>query len=108
MNLRYSDVTPKHVYLNRRRFLGAGAATLGAFALPRPARATTKLDGVKKSAYTAGKEALTAENIITSYNNFYEFGTGKDEPIKLARNFKTSPWTVRIDGEAAKPATLDL
>jgi sulfoxide reductase catalytic subunit YedY len=108
MNLRYSDVTPKHVYLNRRRFLSAGAATLGALAAPFSARATTKLDGVNKSAYNAGKEALTAENIITTYNNFYEFGTGKDEPVKLARNFKTSPWTVRIDGEAAKPTTLDF
>ncbi|HEY1755714.1 MAG TPA: protein-methionine-sulfoxide reductase catalytic subunit MsrP [Bryobacteraceae bacterium] len=107
MKLRYSDVTPQQVYLNRRRFLGAGAATLGALAAPFSARATTKLDGVKKTAYNVGKEALTAENIITTYNNFYEFGTGKDEPAKLARNFKTSPWTVQIGGEVAKPKTLD-
>jgi methionine sulfoxide reductase catalytic subunit len=108
MNLRYADITPKHVYLNRRRFLSAGAATLGALAAPFSALAAAKLDGVQKSAYNVGKEALTAENIITTYNNFYEFGTGKDEPAKLARNFKTSPWTVRIEGEAGKPATLDL
>jgi len=107
MNLRYSDVTPKDVYLNRRQLLSAGAATLGVLAAPFSARATTKLDGVKKSTYNVGKEALTPENIITSYNNFYEFGTGKDEPAKLARNFKTSPWTVRIEGEVAKPKTLD-
>jgi sulfoxide reductase catalytic subunit YedY len=108
MNLRYSDITPKHVYLNRRRFLSAGAATVGALAAPFSARAATKLDGVKNSAYNVGKEAVTAENIVTTYNNFYEFGTGKDEPAKLARNFKTSPWTVRVEGEAGKPATLDL
>ncbi len=107
MSLRYSDVTPKHVYLNRRRFLSAGAATLGALAVPFSARAA-KLDGVKKSAYSVGKEAVTAESIVTSYNNFYEFGTGKDEPVKMARNFKTSPWTVKIDGEAGKPTTLDF
>ena len=107
MNLRYSDITPKDVYLNRRRFLAAGAASLGALAAPFPVRATTKLDGVRKSTYNVGKEALTPQSIITSYNNFYEFGTGKDEPAKLARNFKTSPWTVRIEGEVAKPKTLD-
>jgi len=108
MNLRYSDITPKDVYLNRRRFLAAGAASLGALAAPFSARATTKLDGVRKSAYNVGKEALTPQNIVTSYNNFYEFGTGKDEPAKLARNFKTSPWTVHIEGEVAKPKTLDF
>src|SRR5580658_877544 len=108
MSLRYSDVTPKHVYLNRRHFLSAGVATLGALAVPFSGRATSKLDGVKKSAYSVGKEAVTAESIVTSYNNFYEFGTGKDEPVKMARNFKTSPWTVQIDGEAGKPTTLDF
>ena len=107
MNLRYSDVTPKDIYLNRRRFLGAGAAALGAFASAIPAHATTKLNGVTKSAYNVGKEALTPQSFVTIYNNFYEFGTGKDEPAKLARNFKTSPWTVRIEGDVAKPKTLD-
>jgi sulfoxide reductase catalytic subunit YedY len=108
MNLRYSDVTPKHVYLNRRRFLSAGAAAIGAFAMPRPARAT-KLDGVKKSSYNVGKETVTDEKIVASYNNFYEFGTGKDEPVKNAPRWKVpSPWTVRIEGEVAKPKTLDL
>ncbi len=109
MNLRYSDVTPKHMYLNRRRFLGAGAATLGALAAPFSARATTKLDGVRKSAYDAGKEAVTNEKFVTSYNNFYEFGTGKDEPFKNAPKWQLPrPWTVRIEGEAAKPKTFDL
>ncbi len=82
MKLRYSDVTPKHVYLNRRRFLGAGAAALGALAAPGSASATARLSDVKKSSYNVGNEALTAESIVTTYNNFYEFGTGKDEPIE--------------------------
>jgi sulfoxide reductase catalytic subunit YedY len=108
--LRYSDVTPKQIYLNRRRFLGAGAAALGALAAPRSASATTKLDGVKKSAYNVGKEAITPERIVTTYNNFYEFGTGKDEPAKNAPKWQLpNPWTVRIEGEgASKPQTLDL
>jgi sulfoxide reductase catalytic subunit YedY len=108
MNLRYSDITPKDAYLNRRRFLGAGATSLAALAEPFSARATTKLDGVRKSAYNIGKEATTPLSTVASYNNFYEFGTGKDEPAKLARNFKTSPWAVRIEGEVAKPKTFDF
>jgi methionine sulfoxide reductase catalytic subunit len=106
--MRYSDVTPRHAYLNRRRFLGAGAAAVGALAAPFSARATMKLDGVQTTAYKPGNEAVTDPKIVTSYNNFYEFGTGKSEPAKLARNFKTSPWTIRIEGEVAKPKSLDV
>src|ERR1700729_50803 len=94
--MRYSDVTPKNVYLNRRRFLGAGTATLGALAAPFAARGGTKLEGVQKTAYKPGNEPVTDPKLVTTYNNFYEFGTGKDEPAKLARNFKTSPWSVQI------------
>jgi sulfoxide reductase catalytic subunit YedY len=109
MNLRYSDVTPRHIYLNRRRFLGAGAAAFGALAAPFSARATTRLDGVAKSSYNAGKEALTPANFVTSYNNFYEFGTGKNEPAKNAPKWRIpDPWTVRIGGEVSKPRTLDF
>ena len=106
--MRYSDVTPKHVYLNRRKFLAAGAATAAALTAPFSARATARLDGVRKSAYKPGNEAVTNAEIATGYNNFYEFGTGKSEPARLARNFKTSPWTIQIGGEVAKPKTLDL
>jgi sulfoxide reductase catalytic subunit YedY len=45
---------------------------------------------------------------VTSYNNFYEFGTGKDEPAQNARNFKTSPWTISVEGMVAKPAKYAL
>jgi sulfoxide reductase catalytic subunit YedY len=45
---------------------------------------------------------------VTGYNNYYEFGTGKDEPVKLAKDYKTSPWTVSLEGEVAKPKMLDL
>jgi methionine sulfoxide reductase catalytic subunit len=101
----YSEVTPKRVYLSRRRFL-TSAAALGALAKPLPAN--TKLTGVVKSAYNAGSEKITPYNFVTGYNNFYEFGTGKDEPAKLARNFHTMPWTVTLEGEVASPKTLDV
>jgi sulfoxide reductase catalytic subunit YedY len=98
--LRYSDVTPKATYLSRRRFLAA------ALAAPVAARATT-LIGVTPSPYST-KEEPTPLNAVTGYNNYYEFGTGKDEPVKLAKNYRTSPWTVSIEGEVVKPKTLDL
>ena len=97
----YSDVTPKEVYLNRRRFLAA------ALALPIPAVAA-KL-AANKTAFNAGGEKITPQKIVTTYNNYYEFGTGKDEPAQNAPKWKlTSPWTVRIEGEVAQPKTLDV
>jgi len=100
--LFYSAVTPKHIYLNRRRFLAA------ALALPIPAAAAAKLSA-RKTAFNADFEKITPQNFVTTYNNYYEFGTGKDEPAKNAPKWKpTSPWTVRIEGEVAQPKTLDL
>jgi methionine sulfoxide reductase catalytic subunit len=102
--LPYSQVTPKHVYLNRRRFLtAAGAASL---ALPS-LFAGTKLPGVGKSQLST-TEKPTPYDAVTTYNNFYEFGTQKDQPAKNAGNFRTSPWTVVVEGAVAKPRTLDL
>ncbi len=103
--IAYSQVTPEHVYLNRRRFL-TGAAALASFS--KISFASTKLDNVIVSSYTPGKDKVTPYNFITAYNNFYEFGTGKDEPAKNAKNFKTVPWTVTLEGEVAAPKTLDL
>src|SRR5690349_8812457 len=101
MVMRYSDVTPREIYLNRRRFLA------GALVLPIPA-AAAKL-AANKTAFNAGSEKLTSRMIATGYNNFYEFGTGKDEPAKNAPKWQPpSPWTVRIEGEVAQPKTLDL
>jgi methionine sulfoxide reductase catalytic subunit len=107
-DLRYSDVTPKQVYLNRRRFLATGAAALGAL-VPGAfvAKAGTRLEGVNRSPLST-TEKPTPAKFVTEYNNFYEFGTGKDEPVKNARNFKTSPWTVAVEGEVAKPKVWDL
>ena len=106
-DLRYSDVTPKRLYVNRRRFLAAGSAVLGAWALPAPAGATTKLNSVVKSAYRTD-EKLTPREDITSYNNYYEFGTDKAEPMRYANTLRTSPWQVQVGGLVDKPKTFDL
>jgi sulfoxide reductase catalytic subunit YedY len=106
-DLRYSDVTPKEQYLNRRKFLAAGAGALAALTTPLRLRGATKLDGIAKSQYSTS-EKPTSYEAVTSYNNFYEFGTGKDEPVRLAKNFRINPWTVSLEGEVMKPKTLDL
>ena len=100
--LRYSDVTPKSIYLNRRRFLASSLALA-----PAMAWAGTKLPAAAKSKYST-TEKLTPYQDVTTYNNFYEFGTQKDQPAVLARNFRTRPWTVTIEGEVTEPLTLDL
>ena len=103
--MRYSDVTPKEIYLNRRRFLWSTMSA--ALAAPIPAAAASLK--AAQTAFNAGGEKVTSQKIVTSYNNFYEFGTGKDEPAKNAPKWKPrSPWTVRIEGEVAQPKTLDL
>jgi len=108
--LPYSQVTPKQVYLNRRRFLGAAPLAMGALLGARAAQATMKLTGVNKSSYTVDEKVdkITPFDVITHYNNFYEFGTDKEDPSRNAQNFRTSPWMVKIEGEVAKPTTLDL
>jgi len=107
-SLRYSDVTPKDVYLNRRRFLGVGTAAVAALAGPFSAQAFTKLNAVK-TPYNADGQKVTPANIVEGFNNFYEFGTGKEEPSQLAPKWKVpSPWMVKIDGEVGKAQTMDL
>jgi methionine sulfoxide reductase catalytic subunit len=107
-DLQYSDVTPKHAYVNRRRFLAGAGAAVGVAALPFSALATTKLSAAKTS-YNVGNENITKQDVVTTYNNYYEFGTGKEEPSQNAPKWKVpSPWTVQIGGEVVKPKTIDL
>jgi sulfoxide reductase catalytic subunit YedY len=97
-----SEITPKSVYLDRRRFL----AGLGLLALARPSLEAAKLSAAKSPLSTDDKVTPFAD--VTHYNNFYEFGTKKEEPAELAKNFRTSPWTVNVGGLVAKPRAYDL
>lgn len=112
-----SEVTPKSWYLNRRRFI-AGAAAVGAAAIggkelmemispSSSAHANAKIDGVQKSSFST-TEKITPYEVVTNYNNYYEFSTEKEEPAKLAQNFKTRPWTVQIDGAVKKKQKVDV
>jgi len=101
-DLRDSDVTPKATYVSRRKFLAAALASPAITALANP-----KLSGILKSPLSVD-EKITPYSIVTGYNNYYEFGTGKLDPAKNAANFRTTPWTVTLDGEVDRPKTLDL
>ena len=109
--LRYSDVTPKEVYFSRRRFLGASAAAMGALAaLHSASAAPTQLNAIKAPAQFNVTDKETPLATIAGYNNFYEFGTGKEDPSHNAPKWHVpDPWSVRIEGAGAdKPQTLDL
>jgi len=112
-----SEITSKSVYLNRRRFI-AGAAVVGAAAatafafreLGSPSlvtQANGKIDGLQKSPFST-TETQTPFKDVSNYNNFYEFSTDKYEPAGLAKNFKTRPWAVTIDGLVRKKQELDV
>jgi sulfoxide reductase catalytic subunit YedY len=103
-DLRYSDITPKQMYINRRRFLAGSLAFSG---LAGIARGGMKLSDAKKTSYNVGDEKITPLEAITHYNNFYEFGTDKADPAENAKNFRTSPWTLKVEGAVAKPMTFD-
>jgi sulfoxide reductase catalytic subunit YedY len=112
-----SEITPKGLYLNRRNFLAGtalvGAATavgIGFRELGSPsttALANAKIDGIRKSSLSTN-ETITPYKDVTNYNNYYEFSTDKYEPAGLAKDFKTRPWTVTIDGAVEKKQTLDV
>ena len=88
-----SQITPESVYLKRRAFVAAaGGVALGALLPPR-LRALAGPDDLKPTPYET----------ITTYNNYYEFGTSKESPAKLAGRLKTSPWTVEVSGAAKRP-----
>ena len=108
-----SDITPKAIFENRRNLIKTAAA--GGFGLAlapwfsREALAATpeKLAAALNPAF-ADKDGLTAYKYITSYNNFYEFGTDKADPAAHADTLQTRPWTISIEGLVKKPMTLDI
>jgi len=106
-DIKSSEITPESLYCDRREFLraagllGIATATVSAGALARAA-----------SAHAAQgqelKDELTPFEDVTTYNNFYEFGTDKAEPAENSKGFKTKPWTVRVEGMVNKPASYAI
>jgi sulfoxide reductase catalytic subunit YedY len=99
-----SEITPRDIYLRRREFIGGAIASL---ALAGTLLADAAPLSFVKSAFSTN-EPETPKADVTTYNNFYEFGTGKGDPSGYAGSLTTSPWPVNIDGLVSKPATYAL
>ncbi len=100
-----SEITPHGVYLRRREFLGGALAA--AVLAGQAANSRAAPLAFSKSAFSTD-EPQTSKADVTSYNNYYEFGTDKSDPAAYAGPLKTSPWTVKIDGLVSKPADYTL
>ena len=105
--IRSSEITPKRLFLNRREFLlAAGFGAAGAIAGARAASAGEKLNISKRLVTTT--DAPSAYQAITTFNNFYEFGSDKADPAKNSKSFKPRPWSVAVEGLCSKPGSYTL
>ena len=117
-----SEITDQGIYMRRRDFMTGGVATVASGLVAgtgvtligcrsEAAISPAALPGVKKSRYTVDEkqsEKLSTLEEITTYNNFYEFGTDKGDPAQNAGTLRTRPWTVAFEGEIAKPQVIDI
>ena len=98
--IKFSEITPEKIYNNRRTFIksiGLGASSIGIATLPFTKHASGK-----------NEDKLTSYKDITTYNNYYEFGTSKADPYINSQNFKTKPWNISIEGEVEKPINISM
>ena len=108
-----SEITPEGLYHNRREFIKAASAALGAIAataiLPGSANSASSAPAQSKpkGLYDTDEKQNSYED-ITTYNNYYEFGTDKGDPAKNSKKFKSAPWTVSVEGMVKKPAMYAL
>lgn len=96
-----SDITDEGLYHTRREWLKTAGVTMAALAAPGIAQARP-LQGRQP------EDKPTPYDVVTTYNNFYEFGTGKEDPSRNAGSLRTKPWVVKVAGEVKRPATYDL
>jgi sulfoxide reductase catalytic subunit YedY len=105
-DIRPSEITPPAVYRQRRRFLQVSVALTAGALLPGSMMslqaAPEKLSGIVPGQFSTDEEQTPYED-ITSYNNFYEFGTGKEDPAHNAGTLKPQPWSVAVEGHCEKP-----
>ena len=105
------EVTPEALYLGRRKLLAGmiAAGLVPAAALAAESGSPVGRGGALSSRRTRSlDESLTSLDSVTHYNNFYEFGLGKEDPARQAGSLRTRPWSVTIDGLVAKPRTIDI
>ncbi|MDB9765455.1 protein-methionine-sulfoxide reductase catalytic subunit MsrP [Candidatus Pelagibacter sp.] len=98
--IKYSEITPEKIYRNRRSFIksmGLGAGSIALTSIP-----------FINNARSEQKDKLSSYKDITTYNNYYEFGTSKSDPYKNSQNFKTDPWNITIEGEVENPINISM
>ncbi len=102
-----TEITNEADYWNRRKFMGAaGTLAMGAaIGLTVPGRLLARASGSRLSPQD---DELTPLEDVISYNNFYEFGTGKDDPARNAHTLRTRPWTLAVEGEVRRPQTFGI
>jgi methionine sulfoxide reductase catalytic subunit len=105
-DIRSSEITPESLYLDRRAFIAAAGVLGAGLVAPKLAHAAPR--ATHGGRRTAQQDTLTPYEDVTGYNNYYEFGTGKEDPERNAGSFRTRPWSVEIGGEVARPATYNL
>ncbi|MEE2773684.1 MAG: protein-methionine-sulfoxide reductase catalytic subunit MsrP [Pseudomonadota bacterium] len=101
---KHSDVTPKETYINRRSIIQGGIAGVASMLSVTNLSAATNYP---RSSYSTNLIPNTLED-ISSYNNFYEFGTGKEDPSKHAHVLTVKPWSVKVDGLVEKPGNYNI
>lgn len=111
-DIKASEITDKSVYLKRREFLKQAGIVSASAAIPgllaaRVEAATKKLQFIRNNTFRIA-DTPTPYKDVTTYNNFYEFGTGKGDPVRNATRFKTRPWTITVEGHAGKTGQFDL
>lgn len=106
-DIKSSDITSESTYINRRKFIGRGVA-VGAIAVAGSAAPWAVRAATGRRDEDVQDEPLTSYEHVTTYNNFYEFGTGKEDPSRNAHTLRPRPWTVTVEGEIDKPGQYDL
>ena len=112
LSLSESQITDPALFKQRRRLIKAAAGSVmagfGAGLVPLAVAENSKVfSNAAKSSLSLDETPTDYEDVI-SYNNFYEFGTGKGDPARNSKNFKTRPWTLSVEGEIAKPGVIDI
>lgn len=105
-----SQITPKDIWLDRRSFIASAAAAAGAGLAAGPAHAEdviTPLNAPRNAAFSVS-DTPTTRKIVTTYNNYYEFGMGKSDPSASASQMKVRPWTIEVGGAVEKPRTVGI
>ena len=100
--IKYSEITPEKIYLRRREFVKKLGFSTGSLIIGQ------NMIGKAFAANENLQEKITERRYVTTYNNYYEFGTRKSDPVEKSQNFKTSPWNLTIDGEVEKKITLTV